>query len=1362
MAAVKGGTEGKDVTELFDLLESNDTQVVAEIKQLIQENLSSTRESWLLHSLLDYYYVSQSERTMEILAGVREPHDKHLFDKLNDGLKHAHHKLLTLRLLLFTVIKQPSWIHKLVHSSVFNNIIKCLKYDMDIPTLMTGVLVVTNYLPVEPVSITCHLNDIFDVFTRLLTFSKKKTGNIPDIFLLHLQVAVYALFHRLYGMFPCNFLAYLRHHFIKREHHDVYQEVFKPMIERVRLHPLLIIGSKEYESTPQRWRKMEIQDIVVDCAKMSLDVIEGTWEEVRCPIVAPRYNLYTQMVNRPSSTSSLPGQAVQTSLPPNVTGVPVVSTLSSVPSNVADTSVLWSPSAVCGLSTPPPCHMTSSQSGAADYTTSIQHSYHGTSYTNTPLLTPSQTPRATPPVIVDDLFDRSRNSRSNLSKRLSGSSLPSPKLQTCTSNLGQTSFDSQTSLSVPPSPLRPEFTSEPPLGTHRSQPLPRAVQKLPFDDIPEKSSRSDTSFSQNLSQKLDSSVLEKFQSLSRERIEESPIQGDSSDSGGDGKLKSQSYPSNLNSHAEPPGDRGRSLSIKVVDKVVQEMTECHDNADDADEEVREIIQEEISDKLSQSESTDKIEANLQLTAESVQRFMKKVNRIRFNSLTIGTTLDVVTDVGQRGGTRIRSLSCPQLQKAAPDQVQLAESKLLRCSSAAPPHNQLHKSQASNSDSCVPIVTNPYSINSAMTSERENLVSSCVTAAAPSIVQSSQCASNTELSSSLRISQGQTDPDLKTTETAIPLTRSEVEENAVIEQILPRPFDRILQYSLPYSAITRCQQCKRRYVTAIETNDLHTDRLPKADYETPLFSTFSPPELLDRHLQLGGEVHSKELSRIPITSQDSINWTHFGGLPPADEINILRGQILLIQNQVMYERHKRELHAKRNRRLLSKITHAKALEERNSALLDQLRLQENEIQNLQVSMKLLQQENQKLKGAKESDCYEQQVQLRSSLADNEELKYSVSELQSQIETLRLEKAEALKMLQQADYRLFNTLRDLQTLQGQAALTKELQDQISRLNKELMLMGELQQRYQEQLAVRHNQEPRVEEDYQVTSLQSEIKALKRQMDLKQVQITGMQKKVLELEETIKHKDITQTDLKRSLEMVKTSHQEEIKAVECKYQSSVKIGQQLESHIMDLYGQIETLKRASRQRGSIKVASEISLKGPGNQGSQDLDASSTVQNIYNSQSETLSQSGGNPGQKQSIEKPSLVEKADWPSSPLVARAATEPYPVLSQQLSSGSLVGPSSTAALLSQSDAFSLRGPLLNQSTEEESVPAQTIVMDIRHSPDTQRTQTCQRLNLIGSHPTDQSKSLLGPDRDAETDSSSTRSNTLCDSGVDSRS
>lgn len=56
-----------------------------------------------------------------------------------------------------------------------------------------------------------------------------------------------------------------------------------------------------------------------------------------------------------------------------------------------------------------------------------------------------------------------------------------------------------------------------------------------------------------------------------------------------------------------------------------------------------------------------------------------------------------------------------------------------------------------------------------------------------------------------------------------------------------------------------------------------------------------------------------------------------GMPPADEISILRGQLMLIHNQLMYERHKRDQHAKRNRRLLRKIAHTKTLEEQNSAM-----------------------------------------------------------------------------------------------------------------------------------------------------------------------------------------------------------------------------------------------------------------------------------------------------------------------------------------------------------------------------------------------------------------------------------------------
>lgn len=56
-----------------------------------------------------------------------------------------------------------------------------------------------------------------------------------------------------------------------------------------------------------------------------------------------------------------------------------------------------------------------------------------------------------------------------------------------------------------------------------------------------------------------------------------------------------------------------------------------------------------------------------------------------------------------------------------------------------------------------------------------------------------------------------------------------------------------------------------------------------------------------------------------------------GSPPSDEIRTLRNQLLLLHNQLLYERFKRQQHAVRNRRLLRKVIRAAALEEHNAAM-----------------------------------------------------------------------------------------------------------------------------------------------------------------------------------------------------------------------------------------------------------------------------------------------------------------------------------------------------------------------------------------------------------------------------------------------
>ena len=140
------------------------------------------------------------------------------------------------------------------------------------------------------------------------------------------------------------------------------------------------------------------------------------------------------------------------------------------------------------------------------------------------------------------------------------------------------------------------------------------------------------------------------------------------------------------------------------------------------------------------------------------------------------------------------------------------------------------------------------------------------------------------------------------------------------------FTKIFRLLLNPSSIAICRKCQSHI-------GQDNDGTKQAQVETngPIFSRYSPPELLDRHLKLGSDIHTKELSQIPMPSTQNVNWTHFGGVPPADEISILRGQLLLLHNQLLYERHKREQHGRRNRRLLRRITHAKQVEEQNRVM-----------------------------------------------------------------------------------------------------------------------------------------------------------------------------------------------------------------------------------------------------------------------------------------------------------------------------------------------------------------------------------------------------------------------------------------------
>lgn len=55
-----------------------------------------------------------------------------------------------------------------------------------------------------------------------------------------------------------------------------------------------------------------------------------------------------------------------------------------------------------------------------------------------------------------------------------------------------------------------------------------------------------------------------------------------------------------------------------------------------------------------------------------------------------------------------------------------------------------------------------------------------------------------------------------------------------------------------------------------------------------------------------------------------------GCPPSDEMHLLRKELLLLQSELLFERHKCDLHATRNRRLVGKVFQANAVREELSA------------------------------------------------------------------------------------------------------------------------------------------------------------------------------------------------------------------------------------------------------------------------------------------------------------------------------------------------------------------------------------------------------------------------------------------------
>ncbi|KAG1714355.1 Hamartin [Nymphon striatum] len=273
-----------DWSKLFGVMEYGENPNAEEIKQIILENLSAgmfvskalflfvcadLKSSYIVNSTVDYYLETQSTICLEIMSGVRGHHEKHLFEKLNECIKSAGTRTISISLLGQLIKKQPSWLPKIVHHPVLMSLFRILKTDNNILNICNGVYTIVILLPTVPSFIKQHLQDIFEIFSRLVIFHVKP-GNVPQVHILHLNVTLFEMFSRLYGMYPCHFITYLRQciNSYKEDKRIRLLDGIKPMMLQVRLHPSLVTNQKEYEVSMERWKKMEPHDVIVECAKI--------------------------------------------------------------------------------------------------------------------------------------------------------------------------------------------------------------------------------------------------------------------------------------------------------------------------------------------------------------------------------------------------------------------------------------------------------------------------------------------------------------------------------------------------------------------------------------------------------------------------------------------------------------------------------------------------------------------------------------------------------------------------------------------------------------------------------------------------------------------------------------------------------------------------------------------------------------------------------------------------------------------------------------------------------------------------------------------------------------------------------------
>lgn len=234
--------------------------------------------------------------------------------------------------------------------------------------MMGALLCIINLMPIIPTKMSTYLQDLFEVFNHIASWNCNNPARLTNDLLVHLQIGLYRYFHRLYGMFPCNFMAYLRQEYVVKEKMAIFTHTIKPLLETVKMNPQLVTMNPSGELQQERWKKMEPHDVVYECSRFSLDYLEKP-EIAECSCACRSHNSHSHpgsaLIGTQNASFDFGSPNIMLGTPGGSAATDKKFPLLAMPSVVGESTTdhyinytnyeckIWSPSTMV-LATPPP------------------------------------------------------------------------------------------------------------------------------------------------------------------------------------------------------------------------------------------------------------------------------------------------------------------------------------------------------------------------------------------------------------------------------------------------------------------------------------------------------------------------------------------------------------------------------------------------------------------------------------------------------------------------------------------------------------------------------------------------------------------------------------------------------------------------------------------------------------------------------------------------------------------------------------------------------------------------------------------------------------------------------------------------